>query len=296
MFGKPKAVQADHQLQDFYIEPKIDGFRVRFDVHHNGKVAVAVGRIRDYTHHFSHLQFPASGVFDAEVVVNGSLQETSKVLSRKDPVSFNRMDVCIFDILQFGARRVDHESYLMRRGILGRLNWKDEGSDLPSLVPSGYADGINSAGELAKFYIDAGYEGIVAKHPSSPYGEQWFKYKKQTAEDFLVTGFQEGKGEWAGSVGAIELQEMHGGKTVGMCSVGSDVNRKWFTDALDQAYVKFTASVTVRPQDRALMSQWLSNAGIIVEVEYQQRTADGKLRHPRLLRIRHDLMPSEVVK
>ena len=190
MFGKPKAVKADHQLQDFYIEPKIDGFRVRFDVHSNGKVAVAVGRIRDYTHHFSHLQFPDGGVFDAEVVVNGSLQETSKVLSRKDPTPFNFMDVCIFDILQLGSRRVDHESYLMRRGILGRLNWQDADPNSPSLVRSVAAHGTWPVETLAKPYLNLGYEGIVAKNPSSPYGEQWFKYKKQTAEDFLVTGFQ----------------------------------------------------------------------------------------------------------
>ena len=88
MFGKPRAVPASHQLTDFYIEPKIDGFRVRFDVRSNGKVAVAVGRKRDYTHHFEHLQFPSEGVFDAEVVVNGSLQETSKVLSRIQKTPF----------------------------------------------------------------------------------------------------------------------------------------------------------------------------------------------------------------
>ena len=220
MFGKPKAVQADHQLQDFFIEPKIDGFRVRFDVYRNGKVAVAVGRKRDYTHHFSHLNFPAGGVFDAEVVVNGTLQETSKVLSRQDVTPFKTMDVYIFDILELEGRRIDHESYIMRRGHLNSFHW---GSLIP--IAAINARGLHTIGTLAEPHIASGFEGIVAKNPSSPYGEQWFKYKKQTAEDFLVTGFQEGKGEWTGSVGAIELQEMQGGKTVGMCSVGSDANR-----------------------------------------------------------------------
>ena len=83
-----------------------------------------------------------------------------------------------------------------------------------------------------------------------------------------------------------------------MCSVGSDANRSWFTNALDRLAVQRMASsshLNGKLHD-ALMQNYVAQLGIIVEVEYQQRTADGKLRHPRLLRIRHDLMPSEVVK
>ena len=297
MFGKPKAVPASYQLRDFFIEPKIDGFRVRFDVNNDGTVAVAVGRKRDYTHHFRHLVFPSGGVFDAEVVVNGSLQETSKVLSKQYYTDFDDMRVFVFDILELEGRRIDHESYIMRRGHLNGLNWHHA-----HLIPIAAINtsGTYTIGALAAPHITDGFEGIVAKHPASPYGQQWYKYKVQKAEDFIVSGFQEGKGEWAGTVGAIELQERQGGKTVGMCSVGSDANRKWFTDTLDRLYIISQSKRSFhRPSNKSQLSELMARnmileEGIIVEVEYQQRTADDKLRHPRLLRIRHDLMVSEL--
>ena len=120
-----------------------------------------------------------------------------------------------------------------------------------------------SIADIAGPYIDNGYEGIVVKNPSGRYGDEWFKYKTLQEETFIAQGWESGRGEWAGSVGAIYLYDT-AGNCVGKCSTGSNENRAWFTD------------------NSFRLSEW--SMAPIVEVAYQQKTRDGKLRHPRLLR------------
>ena len=103
MFGKPKQIQAGTKIiPGNVVEPKVDGFRVRIATDSDtGLVEAAIGRKRDYTHHLASIKLPPSCVFDAEIVVNGSLQETSKVLSRGYAVPYDTMKIYVFDILAF---------------------------------------------------------------------------------------------------------------------------------------------------------------------------------------------------
>ena len=275
MFGKPKAEKADTVFGLAYVaEPKVDGFRVRIQTERwSQRIEAAIGRKRDYTHHFEGIKMPPGCVFDAEVVVNGSLQETSKVLSRQQRTPYQTMDIYVFDILEHRNGYVYDlrgESLSYRRHFLDSLAWAtcDAKPIEQTIISTPMA--IET---LAQGYIAQGWEGVVVKALDQPYGSKWFKFKRQQAEDFLVTRYIPGRGEWVGTIGAIGLAELprqvpaEPERAVGQCSVGSNDLRLFFTDAME-------AGIT----------------GIIVEVEYQQRTADGQLRHPRLLRVRHDLM------
>ena len=270
MFGKPKSLQSGAMVTPRYIvEPKVDGFRVRFSTgissrNNNGLIEAAIGRKRDYTHHFTGIKLPPGCVFDAEVVVNGSLQETSKVLSRAHAIPYSTMKIYVFDILEFCSRSTIHTPYFERRSFLESLTWPMADANPILMNPILMAIPIEI---LAQPYIEEGWEGIVIKQETSRYGEDWFKYKQQQTKDFLVAGYTQGQGEWLGTIGSIELFDIQTGLSVGQCSVGSDYHRDYFTTA---------AAADI--------------LDIIVEVEYQQYTASNQLRHPRLLRIRTDLM------
>ncbi len=278
MFGKPKPFKHDAIIDTsrFVIEPKIDGFRVRFVSDEVGAVGAAFGRKRDYTHHFAGITLPAHGVFDAEVVVNGSLQETSKVLSRQATVAFDDMQIHVFDILNYLEMDRLMYTYTVRRALLELLDWPDA---LAQPIKSSTHLSLETSmavADLAAPYIEEGYEGIVVKLRQGVYGEGWFKYKKQHSEDFWVFRIDEGAGEWCGTAGSLALWDPRMKKIAGNCSAGSDAHRELFTSWAGHRLNQRLYDWDVNP--------------LIVEVEFQQRTADNQLRHPRLLRVRHDLM------
>ena len=268
MFGKPQQLTAGITIERGYaIEPKVDGFRVLFSTNAVGTVAIAIGRKRDYTHHFGGIKLPHSCIFDAEVVVNGSLQETSKILSRNNATPYDTMQIYVFDILQDDLADLTLDPYCLRRARLDGLRWP-----MADARPIPMQEIVKPilVEKLAQPYIDIGWEGVVIKQLSQPYGRKWFKYKTQITEDFVVNSIDEGNGGWQKTAGRLKLWDPRSACDVGSCSVGSNENRVWFTNRMK-----------IYSRD--------SNP-IIVEVEYQQRTATNQLRHPRLLRVRHDLM------
>ena len=277
MFGKPKKIQAGTRIiPGNVVEPKVDGFRVRIATcigSNAGLVGAAIGRKRDYTHHVMELRFPPGCTFDTEVVVNGSLQETSKVLSRNHVIPYETIQVYVFDVLEVYGQDMSLKPYSERRRFLENLEWP-----LKNVQPI-QATRISDSPlieDLAQSYIDDGWEGVVIKRENQPYGSQWFKYKRHEAEDFWVHGIDEGYGFWSSTAGSLRLWDPRKQHLVGNCSTGSDDNRAWFTKYAGHYLNQELPSWKAYP--------------LIVEVEYQQRTAAGQLRHPRLLRVRHDLM------
>lgn len=60
-----------------------------------------------------------------------------------------------------------------------------------------------------KQFISDGYEGLMYRHPTAPYGfgvrsKYLLKYKKMKTEDVICIGYKEGKGKNTGMLGALE--------------------------------------------------------------------------------------------
>ena len=59
-------------------------------------------------------------------------------------------------------------------------------------------------------YLNEGHEGIMLRHPAIPYaaGETraLYKYKPVREEDFIITGYYEGKGHLTGMLGGVTVQ------------------------------------------------------------------------------------------
>jgi len=118
----------------------------------------------------------------------------------------------------------------------------------PRLV---FSVGQYNAEDIAKLLntaIQLGYEGLVI------HANKMYKVKKAYTEDLEVLDIIPGKGKYQGSMGALVTSKGNVGTGY------TDIERK---EAL----------------------KW---KGKIIEVGYMEKTAEGKLRHPRFIRLRED--------
>lgn len=99
-----------------------------------------------------------------------------------------------------------------------------------------------------------GFEGLVLRQ-----GDKWLKVKPKDGTDCLVTGYKEGTGKDAGSLGAVNTK-------YGWVGSGfSRAERKAFWARREVDLI-----------------------GMTIEAEFMQKTPDGKFRHSRFIRERFD--------
>ena len=139
-----------------------------------------------------------------------------------------------------------------------------------------------SENHLRNYYQEAlkkGFEGIMIKNLDSPYlcakSNLWLKLKPSDTADMMITAFIEGKGKYAGKLGAILCQ--HGNVKA---KVGSG-----FTDA----------------QRERIWADRNKLMGRVVEVEYQSitkpsRTGIRSLRFPTFICLRLDKDTTNMVQ
>ena len=145
-----------------------------------------------------------------------------------------------------------------------------------------------------------GWEGVIAKRRGSVYEQRrsphWLKMKCELAQEFVVGGFTDPQGKRVG-LGALLVGYYDDGDFVfaGKIGTGFDTNLllelRAQLDQLEIARAPFTKAVGL-PRVRA---HWV-RPEIVVQVGFIQWTVHGKLRHPRLLGVRHDKVAREVVR
>ena len=151
-----------------------------------------------------------------------------------------------------------------------------------------------------------GWEGVIAKYRDSPYehkrSKHWLKMKCELTHDFVVGGFTDGQGARVGLgallVGYFEGEgEGEGGEFVFAGKVGTGFDTKLLTelrerlDAMELEKSPFTKAKGL-PRVRA---HWV-RPEIVVRVAFIEWTVHTKLRHSRLLGVRADVRPRDVVR
>jgi bifunctional non-homologous end joining protein LigD len=209
----------------------------------------------------------------------------------------------VFDILWMNGRRVTALPIEARRALL---------TSLPFHAPMRQVELVEDPApwELAK---REGWEGVIAKRRGSPYehrrSKHWLKMKVERSQAFVVGGFTDPRGARVG-LGALLI----GYYTPRQRSRGRE--RESTDDGRDFVFAgkigtgfDTTLLVHLRPQLDALAiekppfttGEGLPRHGhwvrpeIVVQVGFIEWTVHGKLRHPRLLGIRGDKNPREVV-
>jgi DNA ligase D-like protein (predicted ligase) len=145
-----------------------------------------------------------------------------------------------------------------------------------------------------------GWEGVIAKRRDAPYehkrSKSWLKMKCEASQELVVGGFTDPQGGRVG-LGALLVGYYDGDDFVFAGKVGTGFDTKLLhdlrarLDALEIPEPPFTKA-TGLPRVRA---HWV-RPEIVVQVAFIEWTVHGKLRHSRLLGIRDDKTPREVVR
>jgi ATP-dependent DNA ligase len=196
----------------------------------------------------------------------------------------------VFDIMWIDGREVMSLPLETRRELLSRLKLTSplrQVTELPN----------ESAFERAQA---EGWEGVIAKLHGSIYEQRrsrnWLKMKCELAQEFVVGGFTDPQGKRVG-LGALLVGYYDGDDFVFAGKIGTGFNTKLLLDLraqLDQIEIEkplFTKAVGL-PRLRA---HWV-HPQVVVQIGFIQWTKHHKLRHPRLLGLRHDKNPREVVR
>jgi ATP-dependent DNA ligase len=146
----------------------------------------------------------------------------------------------------------------------------------------------------------AGWEGVIAKRRGSTYehrrSKQWLKMKCEASQEFVVGGFTDPQGTRTG-LGALLIGYYDGDDFVYAGKLGTGFDTKLLLDlrqrldAIELPASPFTRA-TGLPRVRA---HWV-RPELVVQVAFIEWTVHDKLRHPRLIGVRFDKQPRDVVR
>jgi len=207
----------------------------------------------------------------------------------------------VFDILWMNGHAVTALPLEERRALL---------ESLPFEAPMRRVEIIDDAEPWERARRE-GWEGVIAKRRGSPYehrrSKHWLKMKIEASQEFVVGGFTDPQGARVG-LGALLVgyYSSTGGASssltdapdfvfAGKIGTGFDnrllLDLRAKLDAIEVPKPPFTQG-TGLPRIRA---HW-TTPEIVVQVAFIEWTPNGKLRHPRLLGVRTDKNPREVVR
>jgi len=238
-------------------EEKADGFRV-FLYKSNGTILLATRHGRIYSDASHPLLFKKLEILHAPEI-------PKKVIFDAEYIAPDELH--IFDVLRVDDRDLTSASLLERKKVLSQLL---TGPRKFLEVPWELVSSVKGILEYKRNELSKGHEGIIVKNPSSFYGQRnsWLKLKRFDTVDVFVVGVE-------------KTQDMD----------RSGVPHSWFIGIYDEnnqvleigkvgTYLK-----EVDPTKIAI--------GTVLEVQYQQFTADRKLRQPFIIKIREDKTKEE---
>jgi ATP-dependent DNA ligase len=196
----------------------------------------------------------------------------------------------VFDIMWLSGRDVTALPLDARRAMLSELPLESPLCRVESLTQEKPWDHA----------CTEGWEGVIAKRRDAQYehrrSKHWLKMKCEAAQEFVVGGFTDPQGGRVG-LGALLVGYYESDDFVFAGKVGTGFDTKLLLDLrsrldmIEIAAAPFTKAVGL-PRVRA---HW-ARPEIVVQVAFIEWTVHGKLRHSRLLGVRNDKSPREVVR
>jgi bifunctional non-homologous end joining protein LigD len=258
---------------EWIFERKIDGIRL---------LAFKQGR---EVRLFSRNQLPQSLPAIADAIAR--LPVADAILDGE--VQWDGSAMHVFDVMWLDGRDVTSLPLVERRALL---------ADLPLAAPlerMGTVEGPKPWERACR----EGWEGVIAKRRDSRYEQRrsphWLKMKCEASQELVVGGFTEPRGTRVG-LGALLVGYFEKDDLVFAGKVGTGLDTKMLRelrarlDALVLPSSPFTVAVGL---PRA--AHW-AKPEVVVQVGFIEWTTHGKMRHPRLIGIRHDKTAREVVR
>lgn len=196
----------------------------------------------------------------------------------------------VFDVLWLDGREVMSLPLEERRALLAALPFESPLARVDLVdVPDPWEHAARE-----------GWEGVIAKRRGSPYEQRrsklWLKMKCEEGQELVVGGFTDPQGSRVG-LGALLVGYFEGDDFVFAGKIGTGFDTKLLLDLrarLDTLEIPQTPFTKAKGLPR-LRAHWV-RPEIVVQVAFIEWTVHGKLRHPRLIRLRDDKAAREVVR
>ena len=230
---------------------------------------------------------PQTLILDGEVVVFDS-----KGVSRFQLLQRDNADAvyAVFDCLFHDGKDLRREALSVRRAVM-----KTAIGSSQMLIPSHRlaANGLDAFRAAKR----RGYEGLVAKDPSSPYVEarstKWLKVKVHQEEEFVICGYTKPAGArqhfGALLLGAYGENKLH---YVGKVGTGFDESTLAALYKRFQPLVRSKVALIDPPREKGVV---FIAPKLVAQISFQEWTADRKLRQPVFLGLRNDKSAQEVL-
>jgi bifunctional non-homologous end joining protein LigD len=145
------------------------------------------------------------------------------------------------------------------------------------------------------------WEGVIAKRRDSIYehrrSRSWLKMKIEASQELVVGGFTDPEGKRVG-LGALLVgyyDRDAGLVFAGKVGTGLDTTMLLALRERLDAILRPTPPFSVATDLPRLRVHWVEPQ-IVVQVAFMEWTSGGKLRHPRLVGLRNDKSPRDVVR
>ncbi len=218
-------------------------------------------------------------------------QREARRRAASDPVTF-----VAFDILYLHGQSLLSATYDERRAMLESLHLSGE----TFITTDSFRD--VSGQDILTAAEQNGLEGVVAKRRDSAYRPgrrhpDWVKIKSFKTQEVVIGGWTEGRGERAGSLGALLLgiPAEDGLRYVGKVGTGfSESARRALLDDLRALSTRTSPFVTSPPAGDGAKAHFV-RPELVGEVEFAEWTAAGRVRHPTWRGLRPEKVPHDVV-
>lgn len=284
-------------------ELKLDGFRMGVLIERGG-VRIISRRGTDYTREFPEIVRAASklkaarALLDGEVVVLDEHGVSRFQLLQQLGASRRGLAYFVFDLLSLNGESLTNRPLEERKRVLRKLIGR--GAGLIRYNEHSEDDGMGVFDAACKL----GAEGIISKRRDGIYrlgarSADWQKIKCVKRQEFVVGGFTDPSGSRVGigsiligyyEDGALRFAGKVGTGTGWSSSFGAKLRRDLEAIEVDRTPFDPPPAGWLRKN-----AHWVKPR-LVVEVEFTEWTADGRVRHPSLKGFRRDKKPTEVVR
>ena len=275
---------------DWLFEQKLDGFRFLAFVEDGEATLLTRNRIR-HRHPAIEALLVAQDLDD--FILDGEVVWGNRRTGAPRAAGDEEAEYAVFDVLRLQGHDVTPLPLYERKRLLREhFEWNHPLVLVEELPEDGVAAYERACRE--------GWEGVMAKRRDSVYEHKrsraWLKMKCDSSQEFVVGGFTDPSGARIG-FGALLIGYYDEDDLVFAGKLGTGFNTQLLRDLHAQLLAAelpdppFTRG-TGLPKKGA---HWV-RPEIVVDVGFMEWTAEGKLRHPKLIRVRDDKSPKDVVR